>query len=84
SEVIEQVARILFILIGSYLVLNVFNGSMLAANGIATFAAAIGAIAAIFVLWYYWRKRKPNIESMVVKDYTEINVSYGKMYKEII
>ena len=29
SEVIEQVARILFILIGSYLVLNVFNGSML-------------------------------------------------------
>ena len=56
SEVIEQVARILF----------------------------IGAIAAIFVLWYYWRKRKPNIESMVVKDYTEINVSYGKMYKEII
>ncbi|WP_436859758.1 putative polysaccharide biosynthesis protein [Staphylococcus caeli] len=84
SEVIEQVARILFILIGSYLVLNVFHGSVLAANGVATFAAAIGAIAAIFVLWYYWRKRKGNIERMVATDNTGMDVSYGKMYKEII
>ncbi|WP_436854150.1 putative polysaccharide biosynthesis protein [Staphylococcus caeli] len=84
SEVIEQVARILFILIGSFLVLNVFHGSVLAANGVATFAAAIGAIAAIFVLWYYWRKRKGNIERMVATDNTGMDVSYGKMYKEII
>ncbi|PHK50879.1 putative polysaccharide biosynthesis protein [Staphylococcus edaphicus] len=84
SEVIEQIARILFILVGSYLVLNVFNGSVLAANGVATFAAAIGAIAAILVLWYYWRKRKANIERMVATDHTGMDVSYGKMYKEII
>ncbi|XVL43347.1 polysaccharide biosynthesis protein [Staphylococcus equorum] len=84
SEVIEQIARILFILVGSYLVLNVFNGSVLAANGIATFAAAVGAIAGIFTLWYYWRKRKPNIEKMVATDTTGIDISYGKMYKEII
>ena len=84
SEVIEQVARILFILIGSYLVLNVFNGSVLQANGVATFAAAIGAVAGIFTLWYYWRKRKPNIEKMVATDISGISVSYGKMYKEII
>lgn len=84
SEVIEQIARILFILIGSYLVLNVFNGSVLVANGVATFAAAIGAIAAIIVLWYYWRKRKSNIERMVATDHTGMDVSYGKMYKEII
>lgn len=84
SEVIEQIARILFILIGSYIVLNVFNGSILAANGVATFAAAVGAIAGIFTLWYYWRKRKPNIQKMVDSDTTGIDVSYGKMYKEII
>ena len=39
SEVTEQIARVIFILIGSYLVLNVFDGSILLANGIATFAA---------------------------------------------
>ena len=53
SEVTEQIARVIFILIGSYLVLNVFDGSILLANGIATFAAAVGAIIGIFTLWYY-------------------------------
>lgn len=84
SEVTEQVARVLFILIGSYLVLNVFGGSVLFANGVATFAAAIGAITGIITLWYYWAKRKPNIEKMVASDTTNIDVPYGKMYKEIL
>lgn len=53
SEVTEQIARIIFILVGSYLVLNVFDGSVLLANGIATFGAAIGAIAGILTLWWY-------------------------------
>lgn len=84
SEVTEQIARVLFILVGSYLVLNVFNGSVLFANGVATFAAAIGAIVGILTLWYYWIKRKPNIDKMVASDTTNIDVSYGKMYKEIL
>ena len=84
SEVTEQIARILFILVGSYLVLNVFNGSVLLANGVATFAAAIGAIAGLFTLWYYWKKRKHHIHAMVETDNTGIDVPYTKMYKEII
>ena len=44
SEVTEQLARIIFILIGSYLVLNVFHGTYLQANGVATFAAAVGCL----------------------------------------
>ncbi|AVQ33296.1 polysaccharide biosynthesis protein [Staphylococcus muscae] len=84
SEVIEQIARIIFILVGSYLVLNVFDGSMLLANGIATFGAAIGAIAAILTLWWYWIKRRKGIQEMVASDMTGIDVSYKDMYKEII
>ncbi|MBF7016819.1 putative polysaccharide biosynthesis protein [Staphylococcus durrellii] len=84
SEVTEQVARVIFILVGSYLVLNVFNGSVLFANGIATFAAAVGAIVGILTLWYYWIKRKPNIDKMVASDTTNIDVPYRKMYKEIL
>ncbi|MCU5746855.1 polysaccharide biosynthesis protein [Staphylococcus sp. SQ8-PEA] len=84
SEVTEQVARILFILIGTYLVLNVYHGSLLLANGIATFGAAVGAIIGIFTLWYYWRKRKHNIEQHVKDDHTGIDVTYAHMYKEII
>lgn len=84
SEVIEQIARIIFILVGSYLVLNVFDGSMLLANSIATFGAAIGAIAAILTLWWYWIKRRKGIQEMVASDTTGIDVSYKDMYKEII
>src|SRR5699024_5680027 len=43
-----------------------------------------GAIAGIFTLWYYWRKRKPNIAKMVATDTSDISVPQGKMYKEII
>ncbi|MFO3719274.1 putative polysaccharide biosynthesis protein [Staphylococcus felis] len=84
SEVTEQIARILFILIGSYLVLNVFDGSILFANGIATFGAAIGAITGILTLWWYWIKRRKGINKMVESDHTGIDVSYQTMYKEII
>lgn len=84
SEVNEQVARIIFILVGSYLVLHVFHGAILIANGIATIAAAVGAIAGILTLWYYWRKRKPHIDKMVASDQTGMNVTYTQMYKEII
>ena len=83
SEVTEQIARVIFILIGSYLVLNVFDGSIFISQWYCYFAAAVGAIIGIFTLWYYWRKRKHNIDRMVESDYTDIDVSYGKMYKEI-
>lgn len=84
SQVIEQIARILFLLGGTFVVLNVMNKSMLLANEIAVFAAAIGAVAAILTLWYYWRKRKPFIDKMVDSDDSNTDVSYGSMYKEIL
>ena len=80
SEVTEQIARIVFILIGSFCS-KCFHGSYLQANGI-TFAAAIGAIAGLLTLWYYWRKRKPHIQKMVASDHTGLDAQ--KMYKEII
>ncbi|GGB02774.1 polysaccharide biosynthesis protein [Macrococcus hajekii] len=84
STVIEQVARILFLLVGAYLVLHVFDKGLLLANEVATFAAAIGAIFALLTLWYYWRKRKPFIDKMIRSDKTNIDVDYRSMYKEIL
>lgn len=84
SQVIEQIARIVFLLGGTFIVLNVLGKSMLLANEIAVFAAAIGAIAAILTLWYYWRKRKPYIDNMVQSDDSNTDVSYKSMYAEIL
>ncbi|MBG9210418.1 MULTISPECIES: putative polysaccharide biosynthesis protein [Mammaliicoccus] len=84
SEVTEQVARIAFILGGSYIVLNVMDGSVLMANQVATFAAGIGAIIALLTLLYFWMKRRHLIKAEVEQDTSDIDVSYIKIYKEII
>ncbi|WP_323704534.1 polysaccharide biosynthesis protein [Mammaliicoccus sp. Dog046] len=84
SEVTEQVARIAFILGGSYIVLNVMGGSVLTANQVATSAAGIGAVTALLTLLYYWIKRRNLIKAEVEQDTSDIDVSYVKIYKEII
>lgn len=84
SEVTEQIARIAFILGGSYIVLYVMDGSVLVANQVATFAAGIGAIVALLTLLYYWIKRRHLIKAEVAQDTSDLDVSYVKIYKEII
>ncbi|MDE5630236.1 MAG: polysaccharide biosynthesis protein, partial [Bacilli bacterium] len=58
SQLIEQIVRIIVILVGSYLVLNVFNGSLSLAIGIAVAGAFIGGGAAYLYLKYIMRKHK--------------------------
>ena len=50
SQVLEQLVRVLVILIGTYLALKVFNISMTNAIGIALFGATVGAFASYIYL----------------------------------
>lgn len=58
SQLIEQIVRIIVILAGSYLVLNVFNGSLSLAIGIAVAGAFVGGGAAYLYLKYVMHKHK--------------------------
>ena len=58
SQVIEQVVRIIVILLGSFLVLNVFHLSLKNAVGVADFGASIGAIIAYMYLFDKLHKAK--------------------------
>ncbi|HLR73683.1 MAG TPA: polysaccharide biosynthesis protein [Virgibacillus sp.] len=62
SQVIEQIVRIIFLLIATFVVINIYKGTIATAVGLATFAAFIGGIASCIVLWVYWRRRKQHIE----------------------
>ena len=62
SEVTEQLARIIFILIGSYLVLNVFHGTYLQANGVATLQPLWEQLQ-VYLLFGITEKRKPHIQN---------------------
>ncbi len=83
SQVIEQIIRILFLLVGAFLVLHVFKGSMVTAISVATFAAFVGGIASLIILFWYWKKRKHHFDELLEHDKGTLNVSLKEMYKEI-
>lgn len=83
SQVVEQIVRIAFLLIGVYFILNVFDGSTVHAVQVATFAAFVGAIGGLLVLIWYWYKRKPYLDELLLKDKGTVQISLPQIYKEI-
>lgn len=55
SQVVEQLFRVIFILAAAYWMMAAYNDAYLAGTG-AVFAALPGALGAIFVLLFYWRR----------------------------
>ena len=83
SQVVEQIVRIVFTLAGAYIVLKFLNGTIVTAVSVATFAAFIGAIGGLVVLFWYWFKRKSYLNELLEHDKGTINVSLKDIYKEI-
>ncbi|MBP3038877.1 polysaccharide biosynthesis protein [Bacillaceae bacterium Marseille-Q3522] len=84
SQVVEQIVRVVFLLVGSFIVLSVLNGEMVTAVSIATFAAFIGAAGGLIVLIVYWVKRKENFNKLLEKDKGQSRISFTEIYKEIL
>jgi O-antigen/teichoic acid export membrane protein len=84
SQVIEQIIRIIVILVGSYLVIRVYNGDVSTAIGISTFGAFVGAVASMIVLLVFWMKRRPYLKETYKKSVTKEKVSLRAMYKELV
>lgn len=61
SQIIEQIVRVLIIIFGSYLAMNVFHLSLRAAVGIAVFSATIGAFCSWIYLYFKARKNKKQL-----------------------
>lgn len=61
SQLIEQIVRIFVILVGSYLVLKVFNGPLSLAIGISVAGAFIGGASAYLYLKHIMRKNKSEL-----------------------
>ncbi len=64
SQVIEQIVRVIIIVVGSFLMLRVFNFPLRTAVGCAVFAANIGALSSYL---YIRHKIKKNKSSLVQK-----------------
>ena len=82
SQIIEQVTRVLIIVIGSYLMYNVFHLSLKLTVGVAVFAATVGGVASYLYLIY---KEKKNKSQLVKYDKTikEPKISNKEIMKKI-
>ena len=59
SQVLEQVMRVLVIVIGSYMTLKVFHLSLTTAVGVAVFGATVGSLASyLYLVEKKWKNKK--------------------------
>ena len=76
SQVIEQIVRVLVIVIGSYLVLDIFKMSLTTSVGVALFGATVGALVSYFYLVFKLSGNK--------KKFNEPIISNKVIFKKII
>lgn len=83
SQLVEQIVRIIFVLAGAFIVVNFMKESPRTAVSFAVFAAFIGALASLLVLYGYWKKYKPEFDQLLDKSPPASNVSFRQMYREL-
>jgi len=67
SQVLEQIIRVLIIVLGSYLTLKVFDLSLTTTVGVAVASATMGALASYFYLVFKANKNKKTLEKETMK-----------------
>ncbi|WP_071458648.1 putative polysaccharide biosynthesis protein [Bacillus massilinigeriensis] len=83
STVIEQVVRILFILVGAYVAIHILDSTVTNAVGIATFAAFIGGVAGFIVLLFVFFKRRELIQTQRDSSPNNEEIKVIPMFKEL-
>lgn len=62
SQLAEQVIRVFYMLLATFIIIKVMHGDYLKAVEQSTFAAFIGAIASMAALMYFWKKAEVQFE----------------------
>ncbi|WP_083215564.1 putative polysaccharide biosynthesis protein [Secundilactobacillus paracollinoides] len=84
SQFVEQLARVLYMLITAYLIMRVWHGSWITAVSQSTFAACVGAIFGLLTLGVYYLRRRSLYRNLVANSNNEIVVPAKQLYQEIL
>jgi polysaccharide transporter, PST family len=84
SQVIEQIARVGFILIGSFIALNIFKMSLTNVVGIAVFGAFVGGLASYIYLLFKIRKNRNLLKRDEEINQKEKNITSNSIIKKLI
>lgn len=83
SQLVEQIVRIVVVLAGAFIVVNFMHESPKMAVNFAVFAAFIGALAGLAVLFKYWKSYKPEFDHLLKNSTSSSDISFVDMYKEV-
>lgn len=84
SQVLEQIIRVLVIIIGSYTFLNIFHLGMTNAIGIAVFGATAGAIGALLYILNKIKKNRKELNRDALQKREERDITTKQLVKKII
>ncbi|WP_035722933.1 putative polysaccharide biosynthesis protein [Gracilibacillus boraciitolerans] len=84
SQVIEQIIRIIFLLVTVSVVVVVLQGKISTAIGFAAFSAFVGGIASWVVLAFYWKKRKKYIDAAIASQKYKKKIPISILVKELL
>ncbi|MDD4718440.1 MAG: polysaccharide biosynthesis protein [Bacilli bacterium] len=84
ANVIEQLARVIVIILGSFVALKVFKLSLETTVGIAVFGATVGALVAYFYLVSKIKKNKESLKRNEVITRAEAKITNKEIAKKII
>lgn len=84
ATVLEQLVRVIVIVMGSYLTLRVFNLSVTAAVGVATFGATLGALIAYLYILRKIKKNKELLNKNALKTRKENKITSKVIFKRIV
>lgn len=82
SQIYEQIVRVMFIVVGSYIALKVFHLSLTTAVGVAVFGATIGAFAAYVYLVEKTLSNKKKLNEKIL-DTKEPKITNKQIFKKL-
>ncbi|MDO4903444.1 MAG: polysaccharide biosynthesis protein [Limosilactobacillus sp.] len=84
SQFVEQVFRVIYMLLATYLIMKVQSGSWVSAVTQSTFAAFIGAIGAIAVIAWSWMNHRKEMKAMVSQGINNMQVSTFELIMKMV
>lgn len=83
SQIVEQLVRVVVIVLGSFLFLRIFHLSLTSAVGVAVFGATAGAMSSYFYLLFKLNKNKRKFNEKVLK-VNEPIITNKVIFKKIV
>ncbi|AQP53950.1 polysaccharide biosynthesis protein [Vagococcus penaei] len=84
SQVIEQIARVFYMLLATFIIMKVRDGNYVDAVIQSTFAAFIGMLGAFGTLIYFYLKQKPEINRLVANSDNVVILSENRLVFDMI